>query len=142
MSEALDHAGSGDLVLPDFQLDCRDWFVTTAPEAHLPEESAMAPVLAVLSTVVIGADELYAANGVLTVGLLGDNPPPTRPIGVDCAAVEMLDDCLVSADAVSYLVATPDQRLAVIAEFSLEDPDSQELRERIATLMASFRWAA
>lgn len=141
MRDPFDHAALGDLVLPDFQLDCRDWFVATPEEANLADEAA-APVLAVLSTVIIGADDLRPANGVLTVGLLGDNPPLTRPIAADCTAAEIIDEAVAADETISYLVPTPDRRLAVVAEFSLEDPDDEELRERIEALMASFRWAA
>lgn len=142
MRDPFDHAALGDLVLPDFQLDCRDWFVVTPDEADLSAEAAAAPVLAVLSTVIIGPDDLRPANGVLTVGLLGDSPPLTRPISADCAAAEIIDETVATEDAVSYLVPTPDRRLAVVAEFSLEDPTDEQLRERIEALMASFRWAA
>lgn len=141
MRDPFDHAALGDLVLPDFQLDCRDWFVVTPEEANLADQAG-APVLAVLSTVIIGPDDLRPANGVLTVGLLGDSPPLTRPIAADCAAAEIIDEAVAADQAVSYLVPTPDRRLAVVAEFSLENPDDVELRARIEALMASFRWAA
>lgn len=141
MSDPFDHAALGDLVLPDFQLDCRDWFVVTSEEADLADEAA-APVLAVLSTVIIGSDDLRPANGVLTVGLLGDNQPLTRPIGPECAAAEIIDETVATEESVSYLAPTPDRRMAVVAEFSLEHPGDRELRERIEALMASFRWTA
>ena len=44
-----------ELTLPAFELDCRDWLVAEPGEAGLPEEVGGAPVLAVLSTAVIGA---------------------------------------------------------------------------------------
>ena len=141
MSDPFDHAALGDLVLPDFQLDCLEWFVVTPEEANLADEAA-APVLAVLSTVIIGSDDLSSANGVLTVGLLGDNPPLTRPISAECAAAEIIDESVTADGAVSYLIPTPDRRLAVVAEFSLENSEDHQLRERIETLMTSFRWAA
>jgi hypothetical protein len=141
MSDPFDHAALGDLVLPDFQLDCRDWFVQTPEETNLADD-ATAPVLAVLTTVIIGSDELRTANGVLTVGLLGDSLPRTRLLRAASAAGEIIDDSAAARDGVSYLIPTPDHRLAVVAEFSLEDPDDQQLRERIEALMVSFRWAA
>jgi hypothetical protein len=42
---------------------------------------------------------------------------------------------------VRYLVPSPDGRLALLAEFSI-DGDGFEVRRRIEALMASFRWTA
>ena len=134
-----------DLVLPAFEMDCRDWLVVTPAEAGLPDEIAGSPLLAVLSTVVLGADSFVPASGVLTVGLLDDDLPPSRSLG-DCVAAELIDsaDCV---ESVRYVLPAPDQRIALLAEFSFaECGHSRELDDevlaRIESLMRSFRWAA
>lgn len=130
----------GDLVLPAFEMNCRDWLVVTPDEAGIPEELAGAPLLAVLSTAVIGTDDLSSASAVLTVGLLDDDAPPALPPVGGCVAAEVIDP---DADdrSVRYLVPSPDGRLALLAEFSV-DGGGAELRERIEALMASFRWTS
>ena len=72
-----------DLVLPAFEMDCRDWMVVSPTDAGLPEDVAGAPLLAVLSTVVI-EDDIREATGALTVGLIDDDddlddPRRSRP---------------------------------------------------------------
>lgn len=128
----------GDLVLPAFKMDCRDWLVVTPDEAGIPEEIAGAPLLAVLSTAVIGVDDFTSASAVLTVGLLDDDAPPAVPPGRGCVAAEVVD---VDGDerSVRYLAPSPDGQLALLAEFSI-DGDGPEVRRRIEALMASFRW--
>jgi hypothetical protein len=136
-----------DLVLPAFKMDCRDWLVVTPSEAGLPDELGGSPLLAVLSTVVLGDGAFVPASGVLTVGLLDQDPPPSRPVGgPDCVAAELLDgdesDAEDSAASVRYLLPAPDRRLALLAEFTLSEGTSPEAVGRIESLMASFRWAA
>src|SRR3954462_15796068 len=75
MSDGTDKGDGMDLVLPAFEMDCRDWLVVGPAEAGLPEDVAGAPLLAVLSTVVIGAD-LEEATGALTVGGRDANEDP------------------------------------------------------------------
>jgi hypothetical protein len=128
----------GDLVLPAFEMDCRDWLVVTPDDAGIPEEIAGTPLLAVLSTAVIGANDLTCASAVLTVGLLDDDAPPAVPPTQGCVAAEVIEPD-ADADTVRYLLPSPDGRLALLAEFSV-DGDEPELRERIKALMASFRW--
>jgi hypothetical protein len=130
----------GDLVLPAFQMDCRDWLVVTPGEAGIPEEIAGAPLLALLSTAVIGPDDLSSGSAVLTVGLLDDDAPPAVPPASGCVAAEVID---ADGDdrSVRYLVPSPDGRLALLAEFSM-DGDTVEVRQRIEALMASFRWTS
>jgi len=130
-----------DLVLPAFHMDCRDWLVVTPAEAGLPDEVGGAPLLAVLSTVVLDDDAFIPASGVITVGLLDDDAPPSRPVGPDSVAAELLDD-EDGTDSVRYVLPAPDQRLALLAEFTLSEGSSPEAVERIESLMASFRWAA
>jgi hypothetical protein len=43
--------------------------------------------------------------------------------------------------SVRYLAPSPDGRLALLAEFSV-DSNSAEVRRRIEALMSSFRWTA
>lgn len=130
----------GDLVLPAFQMDCRDWLVVTPGEAGIPEEIAGTPLLALLSTAVIGTRDLSSASAVLTVGLLDDDAPPAVPPTYGCVAAEVVDP---EGDdrSVRYLAPSPDGRLALLAEFSM-DVDTAEVRQRIEALMASFRWTS
>lgn len=137
-----------DLVLPAFEMDCRDWLVVTPEEAGLPDEIADAPLLAVLSTVVIGPDSFRPATGVLTVGLMDSDMPATRPIAADCVAWELIESDGADgadgsvAEARRYLLPTPDHRMALVAEFAIPDGAEADLLERIEALMVSFRWAA
>lgn len=130
-----------DLVLPAFEMDCRDWIVLTPAEAGLPDEVAGSPLLAVLSTLVIGDDSLREASGVITIGLLDDELPSTRPISHDCVAAELVD-ADAPADSLQYVLATPDSQLALLAEFTMPDGIDAEMVRRIEMLMKSFRWAA
>lgn len=129
-----------DLVLPAFEMDCRDWLVLTPAQAGLPDEVAGAPLLAVLSTLVIGTDTLREASGVLTIGLLEDELPATRPIASDCVAAELVD-ADAPGDSLQYVLATPDGNLALLAEFTMPDGVDGEVVRRIEVLMKSFRWA-
>jgi len=128
-----------DLVLPSFEMDCRDWLVMAPSEAGLPEEVAGAPLLAVLSTVVLGADDFRPASGVLTVGLMDEDELPTRALGAGCVASELLDG---DDDQRRYLMPAPGSRLALVAEFSMPEGADAEVTERIESLITSFRWAA
>lgn len=128
-----------DLVLPAFAMDCRDWLVITPTQAGLPDEVAGAPLLAVLSTVVLGEDSFRSASAVLTVGLL-DSEIPTRAVAGGSVAAELLDGDEPS-DSLRYVLPTPDGQLALLAEFTTPDGVHPEVVERIESLMASFRWA-
>lgn len=127
-----------DLVLPAFQMDCRDWLVVTPSAAGLPDEVAGAPLLAVLSTAVIDADELRSANGVLTVGLL-DGDVPLRQVAPGSVAAELVDD--EPGSTLRYVLPAPDSSLALLAEFTAPDGLDVEVRDRVDALMRSFRWA-
>jgi hypothetical protein len=129
-----------DLVLPSFAMDCRDWLVVTPAQAGLPEEVDGTPVLAVLSTVVIDDAGFRPASGVLTIGLLDEHSPRTRPVAPGSVAGEILDEA--SDDARSYVMPAPNDHLALLAEFSLSQGNHPEVVDRIEALMASFRWAA
>src|SRR5215469_874065 len=126
----------GDLVLPAFQMDCRDWLVVTPGEAGIPEEIAGAPLLALLSTAVIGPRDLSSASAVLTVGLLDDEAPPAVPPAYGSVAAEVVD---TDADdrLVRYLVPSPDGRLALLAEFTMDG----ETEERRVGKECRSRWS-
>jgi hypothetical protein len=129
-----------ELTLPAFELDCRDWLVAEPGEAGLPEEVGGAPVLAVLSTAVIEADELYSVGAVLSLGLLDDESGES-----DDGGISQLVDSEGDADSgrlVRYLVPAPDGRLGLLAEFTVDDLAGPALRARVDALMASFRWAS
>jgi hypothetical protein len=128
-----------DLVLPAFEMDCRDWLVVTPSAAGLPDEVAGAPLLAVLSTVVLGGGSFKPASGVLTVGLM-DGEVPLRQVQGGPAA-ELVDG-EAPADCVRYVLPTPEGQLALLAEFAMPGGADPEVEERIESLMASFRWAA
>lgn len=129
----------GDLVLPAFEMDCRDWLVVTPDGAGIPEEIAGAPLLAVLSTAVIGADDFTSASAVLTVGLLDDDAPPAVPPVRGCVAAEVIETD-GDENSIRYLVPSPAGRLALLAEFTVAG--GREVRERVEALMTSFRWTS
>lgn len=129
-----------DLVLPDFEMNCQDWVVVTPEESGLPDELCGAPLLAVLSTVVIGRDSFTPASGVVTVGL-PDDEVAVRPLTDDSIAALLVDG--ESADTeMRYVVPTPDGKLALLVEFELPDGPEAEIVDRVESLMRSFRWAA
>ncbi len=123
--------------LPAFELDCRDWLVSTPQDGTVPEEIGGAPVVAVLSTVALGAGDFEPASAVLSVGLLDEEPAEF----VDGEPVaELLDVSIVDGHA-RYLVPAPSGRLGLLAEFNTGCTDP-ELFHRFHTLMTSFRWAS
>jgi hypothetical protein len=133
---------SWDVVLPAFEMDCRDWLVATPGSAGIPEEVGGAPLLAVLSTAVFDEMAFQSASGVLTIGWLDDEPAGDTQAGV----AELLDpDCLIDDESggrlMRYLVPSPDRTLGLLAEFTLSDQPDLEILRRVETLMASFRWA-
>jgi hypothetical protein len=128
-----------DLVLPAFAMDCRDWLVVTPAQVGLPDEVGGAPLLAVLSTAVLGQNSFRSASAVLTVGLL-DSDVPARPVAGGTVAVELVDGDEAS-HSLRYVLPTPDGQLALLAEFTTPDGADDQVTERIVALMASFRWA-
>jgi hypothetical protein len=130
-----------DLVLPSFEMDCRDWLVATPEESGIPEEVDGAPLLAVLSTAVIDADGLRPASGVLTVGLMDDGVQAVRTFDADCPAAEIVED-EYDADVLRFVLPAPTGPLALLAEFTLPDGHDREVVDRVESLMRSFRWAA
>ena len=130
-----------DLVLPSFEMDCRDWIVVTPDDAGLPDEVAGTPLLAMLSTVVLGESSFAPASGLLTVGLVDDQTPHGRPVPGGDVAAELVDP--EAADfGMRFVLPAPDGRLAVLAEFAMPEGRDPEVVERVEDLMRSFRWAA
>src|SRR6201996_3290214 len=105
----------GELALPAFQMDCRDWLVLTPDESGLPDEVAGTPLLAVLSTVVLDADDFRSVSAVLTIGLLDDDDEvdPSEP----CWFAADNDDG--SGGSARYVLPTPEGQLALLAEFTV-----------------------
>ena len=131
----------GDLVLPAFEMDCRDWMIVSPSEAGLPDEVTGAPLLAVLSTMIINSD-ICEATGALTVGLIDDEEElTTREVSPGAIAQELVEDSAPGTRR--YVMPAPgDQRLALLAEFVMGDDDGAELGRRVDALMTSFRWQA
>jgi len=131
-----------DLVLPAFEMDCRDWMVVSPRDAGLPEEIADAPLLAVLSTVVID-DDVHEATGALTVGIIDDEDElDVRPVDPASPAQELVDEDRVPGTR-RYVMPAPNHQLALLAEFVVQDDSGtsdEELELRVEKLMASFRW--
>jgi hypothetical protein len=134
------HSDLQSMELPAFELDCRDWLVATPEDGTVPEEIGGAPVVAVLSTVCIGADDLEPASAVLSIGLL-DEPVTAVQINQNSPVAELIDIDHVSG-SVRYVVPAPEGQLALLAEFSAGQGCGAELIERFARLMTSFRWAS
>jgi len=130
-----------DLVLPAFELDCRDWIVVSPTDAGLPEDVAGAPLLAVLSTMVI-EDDIREATGALTVGLLDDDDLAIRQVAPGAAAHELLDADYPQGTRRFVMPAPGGHRLALLAEFVLQQDADDELGRRVERLMESFRWQA
>jgi len=127
------------LELPAFELDCRDWLVSTPEDGSVPDEIAGTPVVAVLSTAVIGAEDIIPASAVLSIGLL-DEPVDCARLDADSPVAELLDADL-AAGCARYIVPAPDGKLALLAEFSSDCP-CHDLMGRFDALMQSFRWAS
>jgi len=127
------------LELPAFELDCRDWLIATPQDGSVPEEIGGTPVVAVLSTVMIGEDDIVPASAILSVGLL-DEPVDCARLDADSPVAELIDfDEMIGA--VRYVVPAPDGKLALLAEFSA-GCECRDLLARFDQLMASFRWAS
>ena len=127
------------LELPAFELDCRDWLIATPEDGSVPEEIGGAPVVAVLSTAMIGADDIVPASAVLSIGLL-DEPVDAIQLDANSPVAELLDFDPDSGSA-RYVVPAPDGPLALLAEFS-GGSECGELMQRFTQLMESFRWAS
>jgi hypothetical protein len=105
----------------------------------LPEDVAGAPLLAVLSTVVI-EDDLREATGALTVGVLDDDDQlEVRAVAPGSAAFELIDQAATPGTRRYVMPAPGVERLALLAEFVV-GPEPDELDRRVERLMESFRW--
>jgi hypothetical protein len=113
--------------------------IATPADGSIPEEIAGAPVVAVLSTAVIGAEDIMAASAVLSIGLL-DEPVDSVQLDADSPVAELIDFDTHQGLA-RYVVPAPDGPLALLAEFSANG-ECRDLMDRFARLMASFRWAS
>lgn len=129
-----------DLVLPSFEMDCRDWLVATPDATGIPDEVDGSPVLAVLSTAVIDADGLRPASGVLTVGLMDDDVPAIT-LDANSPAAEIVEED-ADADVLRFVLPAPTGPLALLAEFTLPGGHDRDVVDRVESLMRSFRWAA
>jgi len=128
-----------DLVLPAFEMDCRDWLVLSPADAGMPDDVDGAPLLAVLSTLVIDQD-IREATGALTVGIIEDDEDlATREVAPGAVAHELLDLERVPGTR-RYVMPAPNQRLALLAEFMVENDSDELLDQRVEKLMTSFRW--
>ncbi|MEO9138261.1 MAG: hypothetical protein ABI345_04280 [Jatrophihabitans sp.] len=129
-----------DLVLPAFEMDCREWIVINPSEVGLPDEVDGSPLLAVLTTMVI-EDDIVEATGALTVGLLDGDDYNLREVAPGSAAHELIEfeapEC-----AWRFVMPTPNHKLALLAEFVVGEDAHGELGRRVAALMTSFRWQA
>jgi len=130
-----------DLVLPAFEMDCRDWIVLSPVDAGMSEEVAGSPLLAMLSTAVIEQDVLEA-TGALSVGLMdGAEDLETRVVSPS-APVHELMGVDVPAGTLRYIIPAPNGHpLALVAEFVVpQNGGVEELKDRVYRLMRSFRW--
>lgn len=130
-----------DIVLPPFEMDCRDWLVVTPDGAGIPDEVAGSPLLAMLSTVVLGSASFCPASGVLTLAVLDEEMPAALPVAGGAVAAELVEP---DADefGMRFVLPAPSGRLALLAEFAMPEGRDPALVERVHGLMRSFRWAA
>jgi len=136
-----------EIVLPAFQMDCREWLVVTPEDAGLPEEVAGTPLLAMLSTVVLDSDAsgetFLPASGLLSVGMIEEQDlPDLRTVEAGSAALELPDEPDGDDFGMRFLIPAPSGKLALLAEFSMPEGRSCQLETRVRDLMRSFRWAA
>jgi hypothetical protein len=123
-------------------MDCRDWLVVSPSEAGMPEDVAGAPLLAVLSTMVIEED-ILEATGALTVGIIDDGEDlDTRQVAPGAAAHELIEFDGTPGTRRYVMPAPGGQRLALLAEFVVANDQEDELDRRVEKLMESFRWQA
>jgi hypothetical protein len=126
--------------LPAFELDCRDWLVATPDDGTVPEEICGAPLVAILSTALIGAAELEPATAILSVGLL-DQPVDAARLDHGSPVPKLIESDF-SGGSARYILPAPGGQLALLAEFAAGAYCDIELVRRFERLMNSFRWAS
>ena len=133
-----------EVALPEFEMDCRDWFVSRPDPS---DDASEAPVVATLSTVVIDGG-IREASGSITLGVLEPTDLPEMdayPVAPGGPACEVLADNPEPGTR-RYVVPAPtpasETRLALLAEFSVPNDTAAELDRRVHALMGSFRWLA
>src|SRR5262245_52840194 len=128
----------GDVVLPAFELDCRDWIVVDAGTVDLPEAEDTA-ILAQLSTAAVLDGELYSADGLITVAIVDGAVPPAVPVDAGSDVAELIDAGVAEDEGggtvARYIAPAPDSRLALLAEFQLGSDAPEELTARVHALM-------
>jgi hypothetical protein len=131
-----------DLVLPAFEMDCRDWIVLSPADGGAPDEIAGSPVLAVLSSAII-EDDILEAKGALSVGLMdGADELSTRAVAPG-APVHELVGADVLPGTLRFVIPAPNGHpLALVAEFVITRDSDGALEDRVQRLMRSFRWQA
>jgi hypothetical protein len=130
-----------DLVLPAFEMDCRDWIVLNPEEAGMPEDVAGSPLLAILSTALIEEDVLEA-KGALSVGLIEGAEELDTVAVAPGGPVHELVGLDATPGTLRYVIPAPNGApLALVAEFVIGvDTGDNELEDRVTKLMRSFRW--
>lgn len=131
-----------DLVLPAFEMDCRDWIVLSPVDGGVPDEIAGSPVLAVLSSAIV-EDDILEARGALSVGLMdGAEELATREVAPGAPAHELVGADVV-AGTLRFVIPAPNGHpLALVAEFEIAQDSEGTLADRVRRLMRSFRWQA
>jgi len=130
-----------DLVLPAFEMDCRDWTVLSPGDAGMPDDVAGSPLLAILSTALIEEDVLEA-KGALSVGLIDGADELDTVAVAPGGPVRELVGMDATPGTLRYVIPAPNGApLALVAEFVIgEDTGENELEDRVTKLMQSFRW--
>jgi hypothetical protein len=130
-----------DLVLPAFEMDCRDWIVLSPGDAGMPDDVAGSPLLAILSTVIVEEDVLEA-KGALSVGLIDGADELDTVAVAPGGPVHELVGMDATPGTLRYVIPAPNGApLALVAEFVVgQDSSDLELQDRVHKLMGSFRW--
>lgn len=136
-----------DLSLPTFALDCQNWLiaseaVTSGADGTLSEDIDGVPVLAVLSTALIGSSDIESASAVFSLGLMDSDVELellADATAADAPEVYIHETAWAEGHA-RFVIPAADGYLAVIAEFCSDRDPSPELVDRFSTLVSSFRW--
>lgn len=130
-----------DLCLPTFALDCQNWLIRSAADGALSEEVDGVPVLAVLSTALIGDSDLESASAIFSLSLMDDTELDVLAHSTVSDGPQVYVHEMAWNDGhARFVIPTSDNELAVIAEFSSAPAPSPHLVERFHDLVTSFRW--